>query len=417
MRWHSRLTIFATARRNRTSQNEMPNGLPQHLPELVFHPLVFFAGLLLAIIILVDAFEAIILPRRVTRRIRLARLYYRSTWWLWKNISIRIKNRKAREAVLGVYGPISLLALIGVWAVGLVTGFAIMQYGAGSALVVLQSGAAGFRADFYLSATTFFTLGLGDVLPRSHAARELLIVEAGLGYGFLAVIVGYLPFIYTSFSAREIAISLLDARAGTPPTAGELLRRYSYPDGQAALRELLREWELWCAELMESHLSYPVLAYFRSQHDNQSWIASLTAILDSCALVKAGIEGSCERQADLTFAIARHAVVDLSQVFGTTPRTPGVERLNEPDLRKIRDTLAAHGMRLQEGAEADQRLLDLRKMYEPYIYGLAVYLNQPLPPWIPTKKGKDNWQTTAWGAESGLIKPKDVTTVVTDEHF
>jgi hypothetical protein len=160
-----------------------------------------------------------------------------------------------------------------------------------------------------------------------------------------------------------------------------------------------------------------VLADFRSQHDNQSWIASLTAILDSCALVKAGIEGACERQADLTFAIARHAVVDLSQVFGTTPRTPGTERLTEADLRQIRDTLAAHGMKLHDGEEADRHLLELRRMYEPYIYALAAYLNQALPPWIPVKKGKDNWQTTAWGRESGLIMKKDVTTAVVDEHF
>jgi hypothetical protein len=390
--------------------------MPQITPQIFFHPLEFFSGLALAIVILVDAFEAIILPRRVTRRIRLARLYYRSTWWIWTNIAGRIGNRKSRESALGIYGPISLLALIGVWAFGLVSGFALMQYGAGSAVTV-QDGTAGFRTDFYLSATTFFTLGLGDVLPRSHTARELLIAEAGLGYGFLAVIVGYLPFIYGSFSKREVNISLLDARAGTPPTAGELLRRYSYPEGQTALRALLQEWELWCAELMESHLSYPVLAYFRSQHDNQSWIASLTAILDSCALVKAGIEGACERQAELTFAIARHAVVDLSQVFGTTPRTPGTERLTEADLRQIRDTLAAHGMKLRDGEAADRHLLELRRMYEPYIYALAVYLNQDLPPWIPVKKGKDNWQTTAWGRESGHIAKKDVTTVVVDEHF
>jgi hypothetical protein len=214
-----------------------------------------------------------------------------------------------------------------------------------------------------------------------------------------------------------VNISLLDARAGTPPTAGELLRRYSYPQGQNALRALLAEWELWCAELMESHLSYPVLAYFRSQHDNQSWIASLTAILDTCALVKTGIEGACERQADLTFAIARHAVVDLSQVFGTAPRAPTEDRLNSADLRLLRDNLAAHGMKLREGEEADRSLLGLRKMYEPFIYALAAYLNQALPPWIPQKKGKDNWQTSAWARESGLIDKKEVTTVIIDEHF
>jgi Ion channel len=387
------------------------------MAHIVPHPLALVGGLALAIIILVDAFEAIILPRRVTRKIRVTRLFYRTTWSFWKAVVNKLPARKTREALLGGYGPCSLLLLIGIWALGLVLSFGTMQYGAGSAIEIHEAAPPGFAMDVYLSATTFFTLGMGDVVPRVPLARFLLVAEAGLGYGFLAVIVGYLPFIYGSFSRREVNISLLDARAGTPPTAGELLRRYSYPEGQEALRDLLAEWELWCAELMESHLSYPVLAYFRSQHDNQSWIASLTAILDTCALVKAGIEGACERQADLTFAIARHAVVDLSQVFGTAPRAAATDRLSNADLRLIRDTLAAHGMKLRDGEEADAQLLKLRKMYEPFIYSLAVHLSQTLPPWIPPKKGKDNWQTTAWARESGLLDKKDGTPVVADEHF
>jgi len=265
-----------------------------------------------------------------------------------------------------------------------------------------------------LSGTTFFTLGLGDVLPRSGLARGLVVFEAGLGFGFLAAVIGYLPFIYGSFSKREVNISLLDSRAGTPPTAGELLRRHSYPYGQDALRELLKEWEYWCAELMESHLSYPVLAYFRSQHDNQSWIGSLTAILDTCALVQVGIEGACERQAELTFAIARHAVVDLSQVFKTPPRVLPVDRLPADDLRRIRDTLAQHGLKLLDGQGADLELTKLRNMYEPYVFALSSYLLQPLPPWIPVKKGKDNWQTTAWAETSSVSR---VDRAVVEEHF
>ena len=249
----------------------------------------------------------------------------------------------------------------------------------------------------YLSGTTFFTLGLGDVVPRSGLARALVVTEAGFGFGFLAAVIGYLPFIYGSFSKREVDISLLDSRAGTPPTAGELLRRHSYPHGQDALRELLKDWERWSAELMESHLSYPVLAYFRSQHDNQSWIASLTAILDTSALVMVGIEGACEKQAELTFAIARHAVADLSQVFGTAPAQLPNDRLPAEQLRHIRDVLAQHGLKLRRRRRSRPPPTELRRMYEPYIYALANYLNQTLPPWIPQKKGKDNWQTTRVG--------------------
>jgi Ion channel len=381
---------------------------------MLISPAAFLIGVTILIIVVWDAFEVIILPRRVTRRFRLSRLFYKSLWTMWRFCARLIPGRRVRESAFSIFGPLSLLILVAVWAVGLVLSFGLMQYGAGSALNVAGMTPS-FWTDAYLSGTTFFTLGLGDVVPRSGMARALVVVEGGLGFGFLASVIGYLPFIYGSFSKREVSISLLDSRAGTPPTAGELLRRHSYPHGQEALRELLKEWELWCAELMESHLSYPVLAFFRSQHDNQSWIASLAAILDSCALIMAGIEGACERQAELTFAIARHAVVDLSQVFNTSPKDLASDRLPPVALQHIRDVLAQHGLKLHDDAAADQRLIDLRRMYEPYIFALASYLNQSLPPWVPLKKGKDNWQTTAWGKTAGLIEPH--TAVAIDDHF
>jgi Ion channel len=380
-------------------------------------PGVFIAGVLVFLVVLWDAFEAIILPRRVTRKFRLTRFYYLLTWRSWKYHARLISSQKRRETFFGFYGPISLLFLIGVWAFGLVIAFGMMQYGAGSALNVAVTGAkTGLNTDFYLSGTTFFTLGLGDVIPRSNLARFLVVTEAGFGFGFLAVVIGYLPFIYGAFGRRETNISLLDARAGTPPTAGELLRRHSYATGKEALRTLLAEWELWCAELLESHLSYPVLAYFRSQHDNQSWIGALTAILDACALTIAGIEDACAKQAELTFAIARHAVADLCQVFGATPRAPEIDRLPRETLQKMRFKLAEHGTTLAATPEADEKLLELRRMYEPYVNALAIHLSQSLPPWIPDKKGKDNWQTTAWAQTVGAAE-KDPVGLTRDDHF
>ena len=384
---------------------------------MIPEPGAFIAGAAIFLIVLWDAFEAIILPRRVTRKFRFARVFYRYTWEAWKFTTGLVSSRKDRESLLGFYGPLSLLVLVGVWAVGLVLGFGLMQYGAGSA-VVATGVQSSFETDLYLSGTTFFTLGLGDVTPRSSLARALVVTESGFGFGFLAAVIGYLPFIYGSFSKREVDISLLDSRAGTPPTAGELLRRHSYPHGQEALRELLKDWERWSAELMESHLSYPVLAYFRSQHDNQSWIASLTAILDTSALVMVGIDGACEKQAELTFAIARHAVADLSQVFGTAPASLPHDRLPSEELLRIREVLAQHGLMLRDDEEADRRLHEFRRMYEPYIHALASYLNQTLPPWIPQKKSKDNWQTTAWAQSVGLVeKEKEPSHAHADDHF
>jgi hypothetical protein len=385
------------------------------MPHMIPLPGAFAAGVAIFLIVLWDAFEAIILPRRVTRRFRLTRVFYKFTWTIWKFATRLIPARKTREALLSFYGPLSLLVLVGVWAVGLILGFGLMQYGAGSA--VSTAGAQpGFATDIYLSGTTFFTLGLGDVVPRTSLARVLVVTEAGFGFGFLAAVIGYLPFIYGSFSKREVNISLLDSRAGTPPTAGELLRRHAYPHGREALRQLLKDWEFWAAELMESHLSYPVLAFFRSQHDNQSWIAAFTAILDTCALVKVGVEDACQRQAELTFAMARHTAVDLSQVFKMPPRALPYNRLPAEDLRRIRDGLAHHGVKLLDGPDADSKLTDLRNMYEPYLYALAEYLSLALPPWIPATQGKDNWQTTAWGRSAGLTE-KEPAAIGAEEHF
>jgi len=385
------------------------------MPHMIPAPGAFAAGVAIFLIVVWDAFEAIILPRRVTRRFRLARVFYKFTWRNWKFVTRLITSRKKREALLSFYGPLSLLVLVGVWAVGLVLAFGMMQYGAGSA-VNRNGGRPGFATDIYLSGTTFFTLGLGDVVPQTGLARVLVVTEAGFGFGFLAAVIGYLPFIYGSFSKREVNISLLDARAGTPPTAGELLRRHAYPGGSEALRQLFKDWEFWAAELMESHLSYPVLAFFRSQHDNQSWIAALTAILDSCALVKVAVADTCRRQAELTFAIARHAAVDLSQVFKTPPHVLPYNRLPPEDLKRLHDKLAQHGLKPGKIEEMGERLAELRKMYEPYLFSLAEYLSLSLPPWIPAAKGKDNWQTTAWGRSAGLVE-KEGAAIGADDHF
>jgi hypothetical protein len=289
----------------------------------------------------------------------------------------------------------------------------MMQYGSGSA-VNLSGTTPSFYTDLYLSGTTFFTLGLGDVVPRSGVSRFLVVVESGFGFGFLAAVIGYLPFVYSSFADRETEIVLLDARAGTPPTAGELLLRHTFPGGHEALRDLFKDWERWSAQLLESHLSYPVLAYYRSQHDNQSWISSLTAILDACALTISGMGDVRARQAQLTFAIARHAVADLCQVFSAVPVPPDQDRLPPDMLRLIRETLEKHGTKLAETPEADQKLAELRKLYEPYVYALAERFDQTLPPWVPAKKSKDNWQTTAWAKTTNGTA---AAALVHDDHF
>lgn len=362
-----------------------------------FLPAIF--GVVLILVVLGDAFETIVLPRRVTRRVRLARLFFRCTWLPWSAWLRWISSEKRRETYLSFYGPLSLLLLLMVWATGLIFGFALLHWANGSAIDSAK-GSPGFSTDLYFSGTNFFTLGLGDVTPRTPLARGLTALEAGMGFGFLALVIGYLPALNQSFSRREVNISLLDARGGSPPTAAEMLRRHSYDQRLEELRQLLRDWELWSAELLESHLSYPVLAYFRSQHENQSWLGALTAILDTCAFVMAELEGPCARQAELTFAIARHAVVDLALIFQRPPREPEKDRLPLEQLEHLRADLEANGLKLRRGSTADQKLIELRQMYEPYVKSLSSYLAITIPPWVPEASPADNWQSSAWGTDS-----------------
>jgi hypothetical protein len=352
-------------------------------------------GATLVLWVLWEGFETIVLPRRVTRRFRFTRLFYRRTWLPWSKMVTSFVPARRQETWLSVFGPLSLLLLMSIWVGGLVTGFALLHWSIGSALLT-RGGSAGFFTDLYLSGTTFFTLGLGDVVPRSTLACVLVAIESGMGFAFLALVIGYLPGLNQSFARREVSISLLDARAGSPPTAAEMLHRHSQERGMEALRELLHEWERWSADLLEGHLSYPILAYFRSQHDNQSWLAALTAILDTCALVMAGLEGACKRQAELTFAMARHAVVDLSLVFRRKPREPKPERLPPEKLAELRVLLASSGLRLPEGEAVERKLTELRQLYEPYVHALATYFWVRIPPWGAAEKWLDNWQATIW---------------------
>jgi len=350
------------------------------------------AGIVVILAVLLDAFETVVLPRRVRRKFRITVWFYRNTWIPWRKITGRIKSPGRRENFLGYFGPLSLLFLLALWATGLIFGFALLQYGAGEH-VMLANEPVTFGRVVYLSGSTFFTLGYGDIIPTSAFARALAVLEAGMGFGFLGVVIGYLPTIYSSFSRREIEISLLDARAGSPPTAAELLIRF----GKCPqLQDIFRDWERWAAELLESHISYPPLGFFRSQHINQSWLGALTMMLDASALVLAGIDGIPEEPAKLTFAVARHAMVDLAQLVSAQYDPLAPVRLDAEQLLKLRQALQEHGLRLPESTESEEQLKHLRSLYEPYAIAMARTLLITLPPWIHSEKKKDNWEAGPW---------------------
>jgi hypothetical protein len=357
-------------------------------------------GLIIIAVVLLDAFETVVLPRRVTRQFKLTAWFYRRTWIPWKKIAGHISGGTRQQSFLGYFGPLSLIMLLAFWATMLILGFALLQYGAGRH-EVLGNEPITFSRILYHSGETFFTLGYGDIVPTSSLARLLSVLEAAMGFTFLGVVIGYLPVVYASFSRREIQISMMDARAGSPPTASELLVRLAGSSedptlDQVALDEVLRDWERWAGELLESHLSYPVLSFFRSQHSNQSWLAALTTMLDVTSLLLTGIEGVHPGQARLTFAMARHAAVDLAQVVNARYDALQPERLTDEDFIALQEALAAAGLILRSGEDARQKLNKLRPMYEPYVHAMGKVLMLSVPQWKHSQKLKDNWQAGPW---------------------
>ena len=361
-------------------------------------------GAFLVGLIVWEGFETIILPRSVTRTLRITRGFYKLFWPITGRLA-RLVPEGRRDLFLSYFGPLSLPVLLVLWAFGLVTGYALLQWAIPEGLSRVL-GMTRFGTDLYQSGVTFFTLGYGDVTPRTNLSRFLAVSEAGLGFGFLAVVIGYLPVLYQAFSKREAIISLLDSRAGSPPSATEMLRRHAEGRQMESLLPLMQDWELWASEQLESHLSYPVLTYYRSQHDHQSWLGALTAIVDTCALIVVGTAGdpdwqpALQWQARLTFAMCRHMVVDIAYVFNLPPKPLDPDRLPPKDLLTLRRTLTAAGLPLCDGPEDDAKLLAMRQSYEPYVRCLADFLLFPLPNWLPARNAPDNWQTSAWDRDT-----------------
>jgi hypothetical protein len=362
---------------------------------------VFLAGVLL------DAFQTIILPRRPVGRFRITRFFFTLTWGPWRWLAGNWPVKRSREQMYSFYGPFSLLLLFGIWAALLAAAYALIYFGMHMPFADPAHPVTAFqrlRSCFYVSGTTLFTLGLGDVQPTTNAARMFIVVEAGTGLGFVALVIGYLPVLYTAFSTREISVALLDARAGSPPTAGELLFRHNFNGGHHALTALLADWERWCAAMLETHISYPILCYYRSQHDNQSWLAALTSVLDTCALLITTIEGPSTRQAQLTFAIGRHTLVDIGHVFRQENvekrmRSEPLVRLQDEEFSRLCDLLGKAGFSLCGDIGARDRLTAIRVLYEPHACSMANYLRLKLPAWAPPPpdplKRPDQWSTVS----------------------
>ncbi len=351
------------------------------------------AGFISIAAVLHDAFEVMLLPRRVKSKMRIVRYFFDVSWAVWRTVGRRLPERM-RQDFLGLYGPLSLVALLIVWAAGLIAAFGTVFWSLNS--VPLTGG--DFFKQFYFSGVTFFTLGYGDYVPQSHWSKGLAVLEAGTGLGFIAMVIGYLPVLYQLFSRREAQVIMLDSVAGSPPKAITLLRRHAEGGSLNSLDTLFLRWQQWAAELLESQLSYPMLAYYRSQHDNQSWLAALTAVMDASVLVLVGLDGIQTFQARLTFATARLAVIEMGRVLGAKPKTFREDRLSPADFVGLQEELARSGLSFAEDDDAaEERLSAFRSTYEPFLNGLADHLLVALPNWAPDPEQVDNWVNSPRG--------------------
>lgn len=344
-------------------------------------------GVALILLTLLDAFEIVLLPRPARHPLRLNRLLFFCTWAVWARAALRVSAGRRREDFIGIYGPLSMVLLFGLWAVCLITGFGLLQW----ALQAMTSNASlqSLGRELFMSGNAFFTLGYGDIVPRGGTSRIAVILEAGTGFGFIALTIGYLPVLYQHFTRRDVQLIEISARAGSPPTALAVLQWYAVEGDTLFMEQWLRDWERWSCDMVESHSVYPVLAYYRSQHTGHSWLASLNVVLDVCTLLIAGTEGRGLRQAEATFSASRRVLDEISSSLNIAlPPWAAEDRLDVQTFAALSRELEGAQIGWQAASDTGRLMAQLRSTYEPQLRGLSVYLLLPLPAWVGTAKGR-----------------------------
>ena len=338
-------------------------------------------GSLICAVVLWDGFATIVLPRTVAPMRRLSGRFTRLSWWLWSRAGRKIAQPELRLNFFAVYGPMSVMFLLVVWGWLIVLGFTLIYQGLGDRLQITD-GQSGFGTLLYMSGSTFLTLGLGDVTCTDPLGRMFILLEAASGYVCLAIIITYLPLLDQAYGSREIGNMLIHSRAGRPPGAVQFLRNYSGQDREEILRGNLREAERWMAEILETHLSHPVLSFYRAQHEGQAWLLSVMTVLDSSALLIAGGQGLPAAQARLTYRMGLRLLVDLMKALGINSDPAYRERLSEADLPDLIAVLDVSNLPLSLSPSATSELLRLVRRYDVYLVTLSTWLVIPLPPWI-----------------------------------
>lgn len=338
------------------------------------------AGVAIVLAVLNDIFQSVVVPRAVGRRWRLSFLVWRGLWRLWPIAAWKFyaADDEKREDFLAVFAPFTLVLLLLVWAAGIIFGYGLVFWGlrGGLAPPVHSLGQA-----LYFSGTSALTIGFGDVVGRTAGTRFFSILAAISGFSTFSIVTAYLFLLFAAFQTREAFVVTVGARAGTPPSGVNFLCIAGYSETRDDIARLMIDAQRWAAQLMESHLAYPVLAFFRSSHDYESWVGTLGTLLDAATLLMTTVDGARNGQSRLFFNLGRHATHDLSSYFRLTGAQgdPGIERA---EFDRACDRLESAGYALHERDEAWKRFSELRSAYAGHLNAMAAFFDIPPLQWV-----------------------------------
>jgi hypothetical protein len=341
--------------------------------------LLLIAGILLIVISFNDAFQSIIVPRAVGRAFRPSFYQARWLWHLWPRLGRFIHPRHAnrREDFLAAFAPTNLLLNLVTWSFLLLIGYGAIFYALRDQI---HPHITTFGEAVYFAGTSFLTIGFGDFVGDHGLTRMISLAAGASGLGLVSITTAYLFAVFGAFQTREQFVVMVGSRAGIPPSGSGLLAIAARAGILKELPSLMRSAEMWCAAVMETHLAYPILAYFRSSHDETSWVGTLATLLDSAVLLMTTVESDAG-EARILYNIARHTTRDLAVYFRVGSETGGPEITRE-QFESVRQLLAHAGFTLKDLDESWRRFVELRGHYASQINGLAAFFEIPALPWI-----------------------------------
>ncbi|HSP08287.1 MAG TPA: ion channel [Candidatus Dormibacteraeota bacterium] len=334
------------------------------------------AGVAIVLIVFYDLFQSVVLPRPAVGKIQLARILIRPGWLIWRWVSRRTSRVERSEARLAYFAPLALLGLFVVWALALTLAYGLLISGLGDEF---RPAIKDIATAIYVSASTLVPLSFGDFVPEQGFARFVIIAESATGVALAALAITLLFTLYESFRDREEAVISLDALAGAPPSGLHILETAAAHHTRPELQEMFDEWRKWSARVLESHLAYPLLVYFRSSHDNEAWINSFGAVMDAATLVMSSVEDDAEGAARLMFTVGNHLVEDLTWVLRLKPATDAIVERDEFDQAVAR--LKKAGYQVKDG-DAWNQFVDLRSRYASTLNQVAHLLAVPTAEWV-----------------------------------